>query len=130
MSQILNLIGIMPKSVQMEILDYDSRFVIKNGEIVFRDGKMLIINSIDFAGERFELLNHIPLPEVCEDDLMSSYLYLKINEVRDYFLVSKNTADESELQIQILEWGSDIEVDTLYFIEGYIYHRTGAPYIE
>ena len=68
----------------MKILDYDSRFVIKNGKIVFRDGKMLVINSINSVDDKYNLLRQIEIPEIDNDDLLSSYIYLKIDDNKDY----------------------------------------------
>jgi len=107
----------------MLILDYDSRFVIRNGAETIRDGKVMTVLPLDIYDFRYELLAKIRQKELIDDTIEVS---LSINERKDYRIVYNINNEDIYIQFQTLFYTNR----TTRLIAGYAYHITDEPYFE
>lgn len=60
----MSIFGTLPQYLIAAILDYDQRFVIKNGRVVYRDGKLLLVRPIDTSDTQYDCIRRLAKHEI------------------------------------------------------------------
>lgn len=95
----------LPMEIIKYILSFDRRFVIRNGKIIQ-------INRIEKTNQIYNLLLTIPEKNYDPDDQVT-YVYMNINEEKDYFLSYLNY----EIQLQTFRYEADTRI--IHGLEGH-----------
>jgi len=119
----LSIFGSLPPILIAFVLEYDRRFVIKNGEIVYRDGKLVEINQIGAYDYRRDILSRIPTSVAVDDTFEVS---LCVNRDKRLRIIYINRYGYFLIQYQTVTYNYNIgNIGSIYF-----YHIANPSHVD
>jgi hypothetical protein len=122
-SQSLSIFSSLPRILIAFVLEYDRRFVIKNGELVYRDGKPVEINRLSAYDYRRNMLSRIPTLVAVDDTFEVS---LCVNRDKRLRIIYINRYGYFLIQYQTVTYNYNIgQIGSIYF-----YHIADPSHVD